>query len=577
MRPCIVGIGGAGGKVLKQFLQSLDVGVNIPGSEHLTFGDVKGLWLDSAVQDAQGDKFYRSLANSVYPGYLICHDSVSDESLTRKYITEQFGIDLKAQGYDRRAEYLKWMFEIFEFDESVRQMAKKEFDGEENPLPGYIWKEGIRPFTTLSGGNGGAGELKDISKSASLIAKLLSGRRAVSGKDAICKGSSLCDSILFIASLGGGTGTGFINPITSYVRKEQNTYPIFTIGILTEKGSDERHAEQGQRYLGAAIAMYDLLTKGEDAGIDMLILMDNQILLERYKRNYPRMDKAIYDTIKPLLDLRNYPGKSLQDDAPALRRTAWHVRAAKMDNGEFNGDKIQFPSIFVPCYRSQEACGDDKLLVEKALSENGQLFHCTPSKAEMAYVFPRGLMRSEDLKDAVHINTGISRESIFVYPKLGDGRTEDVLILLRNPYGGDPGAYKRDGTFEKRIYDVMVEAIKYIEENEANIIHSKMQNYSPRTKQYLMDYFYDPEYGIKKEFERSLERLKSGKKPIFTRPIRIFNCRDSSATRIVTTTGISEATVVADPEGIKKMVGSELDRLLASEDMRAKIREIARQ
>lgn len=574
MRPCIVGIGGAGGKVLKQFLESLDVGVSIPGSEHLTFGDVKGLWLDSAVQDAQGDRFYGSLAGGAYPGYLICHDSVSDESPTRKYITEQFGIDLKAQGYDRRAEYLKWMFEIFEFDENVRQMARKEFNGEDNPLPGYIWKEGIRPFTTLSGSKGEPVESKDSFKPTSMIKKLPSRRRSDSGKYAFCKGSGLCDSILFIASLGGGTGTGFINPITSYVRKEENTYPIFTIGILTEKGSDERHAEEGQRYLGAAIAMYDLLTKGEDAGIDMLVLMDNQILLERHNRNYPRMDRAIYDTIKPILDLRNYPGKGLQDDAPALRRTAWHVRAAEVDNTGNN--MIQFPSIFVPCYHSQEASGNDKLLVEKALSESGRLFHCMPSQAEMAYVFPRGLMKSEDLKDAVHENTGIARESIFVYPKLGDGRTEDVLILLRNPYGGDPGAYRRDGTLEKRISEVIVEAIKYIEQNEANIIHSKMQNYSSSTRQYLMDYFYDQEFGIKKEFERSLVRLRSGEKPIFTRPIRIFNCRDSSATRIVTTHGISEVSAVADPEEIKKLIGSELDRLLASDELKARIREIAR-
>jgi hypothetical protein len=597
LRPCVVGIGGAGGKVLKQFLRSQDVGPDInPFREYLAFGDAKGIWLDSAKQDAQGDQFYGSLIQNCYPGYLICHDIVENNSKTREYANEEYGIDLKAQGYDRRAEYMKWMFEIFEYDKTLKDIASGEFNGEGNPIPAYIWKQGIRPFTTLSGGKGAVKSFKSGPPPASAtkyaiessttktgLHKLLSAASSFkntngAGKPDVSLNSHLCDSILFIASLGGGTGTGFINPITSYVRKEENTYPIFALGILTEKGKDERFAEQGQRYLGAVIAMYDLLTKGEDAGIDMLILIDNQILVERTNKNYPLMDKTIYDAMKPLLDLRNYPGKGLQDDAPALRRMAWHVKgnknhSANCETTNDNGYKTQFPSVFVPCYHSQKASSDDNLLIEAALEKDGQLFHCTPSKAEMAYVFSRGFMNPQTLSDAVHEKTGIPEGNIFVYPKLGDGRTEDALILLRNPYGGDPEAYKQEGTFEKKIYDITVDAIKYIDENEDNIIHSKMQNYSLKTKGYLKSYFYDEEHGIKKELERSLDRLKAGQKPIFTKALNIFNCLDGSRSEIIASEIVKDKTGT-DKEEIRKLVKNELEQLLESDQIRAKIKEV---
>lgn len=599
MRPVVVGIGGAGGKVLKQFLRSQDVGPAVnPFGEYLAFGDVKGIWLDSAKQDAQKEQFYGSLIQDRYPGYLICHDIVDNNSKTREYANEEYGIDLKAQGYDRRAEYMKWMFEIFEHDKKLKELASEEFNGEGNPIPAYIWKQGIRPFTTLSGGKGAAKSSKNALASATKYAKdgsttkaslqkLLSAAGSFKNTNSAGKpdgslSSHQCDSIFFIASLGGGTGTGFINPITSYVRKEENTYPIFALGILTERGKDERFAEQGQRYLGAVIAMYDLLTKGEDAGIDMLILIDNQILVERTNKNYPLMDKTIYDSIKPLLDLRNYPGKGLQDDAPALRRMAWHVKGNKNHSADCetikdSGSKTQFPSVFVPCYQSQAASGDDRLLIGNALEKNGRLFHCTPSKAEMAYVFSRGFMNPQTLSDAVHENTGIPEGNIFVYSKLGDGRTEDALILLRNPYGGDPEAYKREGTFEKKIYDITMDAIKYIEENEDNIIHSKMQNYSLKTKGYLKNYFYDEEHGIKKELERSLDRLKAGQKPIFTKALNIFNCLDGSRSEIVAAKPNGEKDIIkADLPEIKKLVQRELERLLESDQIKAKIKEAAK-
>ena len=150
MKPMIVGIGGAGGNILKHFLQSQDVSLPFGSfGDHLAFGNAKGVWLDSATQDAQEQNFYGDLEKSEYPGYLICHREIRKDSPLRKWVMDEYGLDLKAQGYDRRAEYLKGIFEVFDL-KAVKKIAQKEFKGEENPLPGYMWKRGISPLTVLS-------------------------------------------------------------------------------------------------------------------------------------------------------------------------------------------------------------------------------------------------------------------------------------------------------------------------------------------------------------------------------------------------------------------------------------------
>jgi len=178
MRPCIVGIGGAGGNILRQFLQSQDINLmGLQFGRHLAYGGVKGLWLESATQDTQRQNYYGSLVQGRYPPFLICHGNVSEGSDTRRYLSDTYGFDLKAPGFDRRAEYLKGIFEVFEFDPKLKEVCLEEFKSNDNPLSGYMWQVGIRPHTIIS----------------------TSSAR-----------SKLCDSILFIASLGGWNRLWFI-------------------------------------------------------------------------------------------------------------------------------------------------------------------------------------------------------------------------------------------------------------------------------------------------------------------------------------------------------------------------------
>ena len=592
MKPCIVGIGGAGGNVLKQFLRSQDLNLVIHQfGESLAYGDVKGIWLESASQDAQGQDYYGNLLERCYPPYLICHGKVSDSSHTRDYVMNTYGFDLKAPGFDRRAEYLKALFEIFELDPILKTKCLDEFGSNENPLSGYMWKMGIRPFTIIAMGNlvgrmGNAEEeayknKENVSKQVpSIPSKLKEMIKLVNRKS--LRSSKLCDSILFLSSLGGGTGTGFINPITSFVRSEEAIFPIFTLGILTEKGCDKRYAEEGQRYLGAVIAMYDLLTKESGQGIDGLILMDNQILKDRFEGNYSVMDAHIYEAMEPLLDLRNYPGDQLQDDAPAIRRVFWEVDEENNvnDNKDRSKERRLLPPILVPCYHEQpDNVGDVNTLVEGALGKNGdifplgkdgRLFPCDPTNADRALVFTRGFFSTQEVAKAVSRSTKLPSNRIKIYRKLGDSKVEDILILLRNPYGGRPGEHKRQGTLEWRLYEVISLSIKYIDENQTNILG--FQSYKDITKDKLRNYFYG-ENGLLQMLHDCLDRIENGDRLVFRKPLEIF--RDLAVASNSSEGGLVRSEPLTSYKyGLSNQVKQELEEILKSEDCRRRIKEI---
>jgi cell division GTPase FtsZ len=553
MKPMVVGIGGAGGKILKKFLETQDV--QLPAvclGEHLAFGNAKGIWLESATGDTQEQTYFGNLEQGKYPGYLICHGKISADSTVKMWIKDTYGFDLKAQGYDRRAEYLKGIFEVFDI-ERVKEMARTEFHGEDNPLPGYMWKVGIRPFTVL-GLNEGANSCSPKMQ------------------------NKLCDSVLFLASLGGGTGTGFINPITSYVRREEKAFPFFALGILTEKGEDSRKAKEGKRNLGATIAMYDLLTKPAGDGLDALIVIDNEVLGRRYRKaNFEDNDDAIYASMKPMFDLRNYPGAKLQDDAQAMKGVFWDADVDDIVRDE-NGQVILLPPILVPCYYShRKSSGDERSLVEHALSKEYRLFPCTPSKADRAYVFTRGYFNAEDIKLAIKDLTGITKDHINVYKKLGSGFGEDILILLRNPYGGKAGEQNKkengeDLTFESRVYDLIESAVNYIDENEPNIIN--YEGYSDLTKKYLRNYFYGSG-GLREELKKALQRIEDGKKPIFIRSLKIFSDDRGSSATVVSDPTKQEIKHI-DKIEFEKLFEKEFKAMLARPEINQKIKEIAR-
>jgi hypothetical protein len=330
--------------------------------------------------------------------------------------------------------------------------------------------------------------------------------------------------------------------------------------------------------------------------------------VEKFNKNYPAMDSCIYCALKPILDLRNYPGDQLSDDSLAIKRVFWEEDASKEEDngmGDSNGNgegssrlkgnrrekeskgKVQgennlLPPVLVPCYHIQpDYAGDENTLVEGALGKkgslfplgtDGRLFPCDPAKADRALVFTRGFFSSEEIRKAVKERTGLDESKIKIYRKLGDSKNEDILILLRNPYGRTPGEHDRQGTLEWRFYDIITESINYINENENNILSAK--GYKDITKEKLRNYFYGNN-GLLDELYNCIDRLENGERPIFKKPLTIFG---NGAEAPIVTPGClalsAQNTPAEEKARLREMVKEELREILRSEDCRRRIREI---
>jgi hypothetical protein len=133
MKPCVVGIGGAGGNILKQFLQSQDVAIAVsPLCEPLAYGEVKGLWLESASQDAQRQGYYGNLIQGRYPGYLICHGMITRAQYSQLCGEPTDSIS-RLPDSTGEAEYLKGVFRCFEFDPELK--VKCSADSKHTRIP----------------------------------------------------------------------------------------------------------------------------------------------------------------------------------------------------------------------------------------------------------------------------------------------------------------------------------------------------------------------------------------------------------------------------------------------------------
>jgi hypothetical protein len=513
MKLCLVGIGGAGGKITEEFLGNEDLDfpllTRITQAEYVSPAKLKGIWLEADKNDAKNiQSFFGDMTEDCYPCFYIPHDAVPDGSEVHRIVREKYGYDVKKQGFVRDAQYLKAIFEIFDTDEKIQECVAKTNASIQglNPIFDSAWNA-VRGFTTLS----------------------------KEGK---------CDGILFIVSFGGGTGTGFINPIINHIRNEGKAdYPVFVLGMLTELSDNAdkaQFAKAGRRNLAAISALYDLLTRG--TGANGVILVDNEILMKRFGNDYVTADRFIHKIMQPVVGARDYP-----DEIPPAQALA-----------QQSSKGVSRPPIYVPLYASlPRGKNQEEALVQLALSKDepkdgcqyGRLFACTPERADFAMVFCRGFIDDEKIKTALFEATGIPSEKIWPMRKIGEGENE-ILILLRNPYGKDPKAdpekytpaYLKDDTLEKRICEVISLALKQIIQNPEDLIYegkekenggkdgddkSDQVRLTDTSKQALKTYFFGSDgsgksSGFVFELKEARKRLRDGEKPFFINPLRIF-------------------------------------------------------
>ena len=517
MRLCIVGIGGAGGKITQEFLGNEDLDFQllsrITDAQYISPGMIQGIWLEADKNDAKNiQHFFGDLNEGCYPCFYIPHDVVADGCEVHRIVREKYGYDVKKQGFVRDAQYLKAIFEIFDTDKEIQVIVAKTMNKEmiesvggnganssasfsqaPNPIFDSAWNV-IRNFTTLGDGE--------------------------------------CDGILFVVSFGGGTGTGFINPIINHIRNEGKAdYPVFALGILTELGDyadKAQFSKEGRRNLAAISAIYDLLTKG--SGANGVIIIDNQILLDRYGNDYPSANRFIHKMMQPMVAARDYP-----DEIPPSQAIAQHSSGG-----------LSRPPIFVPLFASlPRSTNPEEALIKKALSEEGKLFGCSPEQADFAFVFCRGFIDSEKIREILSRETSIPPERIWPMRKMGEGNNE-ILILLRNPYGGDPKAYLKEGTLENRFCKVITMALQYISQHPEDLFYEGKQEEKGKkdgkpaeqvrlteaSKEALKMFFFGPDgmdkdgfgktSGFAFELKEARRRLRDGEKPFFHNPLRIF-------------------------------------------------------
>lgn len=511
MKLCIVGIGGAGGKITQEFLGNVDLDIQllsrITEAEYVSPGMIQGIWLEADKNDAKNiQHFFGDMNEGCYPCYYIPHDALADGCEVHRLVREKYGYDVKKQGFVRDAQYLKAIFEIFDTDEEIQQTVARTMTREmveskggsstsngsatiqaPNPIFDSAWNV-IRNFTTL-----GKGE---------------------------------CDGILFIVSFGGGTGTGFINPIINHIRNEGKAdYPVFVLGVLTELGDFADRAQfskEGRRNLAAISALYDLLTRG--SGANGVIIVDNEILLRNFGKDFDSANRFVYKIMQPVVAARDYP-----DEIPPSQAIAQHSSGG-----------LRRPPIYVPLYASMPRSSDiEEALVKKALSEEGRLFGCTPEKADFAMVFCRGFIDSDKIREALSRATGIAPLNIWPMRKMGEGENE-ILILLRNPYGGDPKAYLEDNTLESRFCKVISLALQYISQRQEDLFYEGTEKeksgkdskpdqirLTAASKEALKTFFFGPDgsgktSGFVFELKEARKRLRDGEKPFFVNPLRIF-------------------------------------------------------
>lgn len=554
MKLCICGIGGTGKEIARNFLENVDFDLPIlsaiTGAEYVSPGRVSGVWIDLAGKDAKDRSVFRDLDGRSnerkFPLWIFPTKEIPNESELHKKIQDKCGkrFDIWTSGTVRDAQLLKVIYELFENDREIQHLAgslkkaHRRFQQEmsinscqdnngdnavNNPIFDVAWNS-IKPCTLVGGGD--------------------------------------CQGILFIISLGGGTGTGFINPIVKHIRSGgNNSIPVFVLSLLGVRDPDQGFEKKLP--LSAISGLYDMLTMKN--GADGIILMDGRILDRMFQNDtkFVEQDKFIYKAIRPMILERNYPEGVADSDSQAIQKF-------------FSADAIDMRPVIVPFYHSQPRSDrknpqDDDYednLVRMAI-EKGKLFDCNPRKADRAMIFCRGYLRSDKIKNAITKYTGIEdlEEPIRIFRKIGENEDE-ILILLRNPYGEkcpidlDGVACPVEGTLENRLIEIIGLALDYLNKNRNEIAIKDCAD------EILEKFFFGKDGtgetdGFAFRLKEARERLYRGEKNFFTEPVLIFKKENPNHSNLNYTIEACDS----EEEKIAKIVDNRIEKKLAEKGL----------
>lgn len=315
-----------------------------------------------------------------------------------------------------------------------------------------------------------------------------------------------CPFILFTVALGGGTGTGIVNPISEKLHTGKDI-STFVLATLTGK-KDEKQSSRPlhRRYFNTAWTLWHILSEDKSKGVDAVFLVDNEVLTEKAGTDDPRKsNNLIFETFLPMIN----PMKI--DDGFERNELA----------NKISGAYTNKPSIIVPCYAKEEDAGKGKEensenlldeLLNKAL-ENGCLMKCDYEKAKGIVVFTSILdLTVDDIKKKIEgewRKKGKKISEIYVCRVLS--HENEILVLLRDPYGGEDPFYNRffDSTINGKTFPGIIdEAIRYSKDKMENDI---LKGFSQKYTIYLKGRVGELIDGC----DKMKEMIKGGNKPVF--------------------------------------------------------------
>lgn len=260
LEPLIIAVGGCGGGIITKYVKKHkedDVSSFLSTGD----GDAKCIYFDAANETTDKDSARMKTSQTFCQFTSFCSTEIGDE------LNKEYGLDAKSIGYIRKPEYLMVTFETID-----KKLNKP------NPMLEGMYKK-IEPYFDEP---------------------------------------SNCNCIIFIVGLGGGTGTGIINPLSRFIREKRLAFPIFVMAVLTGLGMDFEDTQVGRRNLSAMISLNNLLTAQN--GIDAIFLVDNIIVNNIVKkgelseesqkaiegnRDFERQNGYILECFSPMLDIAN--------------------------------------------------------------------------------------------------------------------------------------------------------------------------------------------------------------------------------------------------------------------------------
>jgi hypothetical protein len=245
-----------------------------------------------------------------------------------------------------------------------------------------------------------------------------------------------CESILFAFEFGGGLETKVLNIVSEELHKK-TWAPIYALGALTDSGVEEEKGDD-RVHFNTAWALRNLLVKKRDEGVDALFLVD----MKAIEGEGEEKNRRIFECLLPMINPRKLDDGFTE---AGLRE--------KLTGG------ISMPQIFVPCYYDAENNDMDAHELLDNVVEN-KLMKCDHTKADSVIIFT-SLLKIDEIEDIVNwvkwniINKKISEERIHVC-RVWNSTSREVLMLLRNPYGGG-----EEDVFYTRLSVILHNAIEY--------------------------------------------------------------------------------------------------------------------